>query len=239
MEPEDDNGEKMNIVQKYWWALGLCAIAIIAGGIVLTVHLLSGMHPSPHKPMEIQTVRLLPPPPPPMPPPPPPPPPQAPPPKPEMVEQAPVDDKVEKPKDDPKPEEPPAALAVDTAGNGPGDAFGLVGRPGGGSGNGSGGSGGIQRGGRWGWYASQVQATVEQALQKNSKTRSANARSTLRVWLDANARITRVTLDPPTGDPAVDEAIKNEALAGVKIPEAPPQDMPMPIVMRLTERRPN
>jgi len=119
--------------------------------------------------------------------------------------------------------------------------FGLVGRPGGnallwsGGGNGDGGGGGT----RWGWYAGQVQARVKDALQKNPHTRSAAFRVEVRIWPDTTGRVTRVQLVGSTGHSAVDAAIKEEVLTGLQFQEPPPADMPLPIVMRLTARRPN
>jgi hypothetical protein len=52
-------------------------------------------------------------------------------------------------------------------------------------------------------------------------------------------RIARAELAGSTGDPAVDAAIKNQVLTGLQLQEAPPSGMPLPIVMRITERRPN
>jgi len=37
----------------------------------------------------------------------------------------------------------------------------------------------------------------------------------------------------------VDDAIKNQVLTGLMLPEAPPTDMPMPIVLRVNAQRPN
>jgi hypothetical protein len=42
-----------------------------------------------------------------------------------------------------------------------------------------------------------------------------------------------------TGHPVVDAAIKEEVLTGLQLEEPPPADMPLPIVIRLTARRPN
>ena len=128
-------------------------------------------------------------------------------------------------------------------GEGAGDVFGLVGRPGGnallgsggGNGNGAGGAGGS----RWGWYAGQVQVRVEDALRKNPHTRSAAFRVDVRIWPDTTGRITRVQLAGSTGHPVVDAAIKEEVLTGLQLEEPPPADMPLPIVIRLTARRPN
>jgi protein TonB len=173
---------------------------------------------------------------PPMPPPPPPPKVQPPPPKEEkMVEQAPVaaeEKKVEAPK---PPEAAPAPLGTGIKGNGPGTS-GLGGSGEGGGVFGGGGSGG--GGSKWGFFASQVQSRVAQALRGNKATKSANLKVQVRIWADSTGRVTRAQLDGSTGDRSLDTALQNEVLTGLQLSGPPPAGMPMPIVMRLTGRRP-
>lgn len=77
------------------------------------------------------------------------------------------------------------------------------------------------------------------ALRQNDKTRDARLKLKVRIWSDANGRITRTELSGSSGDPAVDAAIKNDILTGLQLQEPPPADMPMPIVMQIDEQRPN
>src|SRR5262249_10355899 len=134
-----------------------------------------------------------------------------------------------------KPEAPPPDLGTGLKGDGPGNDFGL----GNGSGNnvigGNNGSGG----GKWGWYASQVQGRVADAMRQNSRTRGATMRVEVRIWPDRSGRVTRAQLVQSTGDAAMDNVIKNEVLTGLQLQEPPPAGMPMPIVLRLTAKRPN
>lgn len=138
-----------------------------------------------------------------------------------------------------KPEEAPApseqSMGTGIKGDGPADGFGLSG-----SGNGMtiGGGGGGRGGSRWGWYAGQVQTKIEEALRQNPRTRNASLRVVLRIWPDATGRIRRVELNGSTGDPSIDDLIKNDILIGFQFPEPPPADMRMPIVLRVTARRP-
>lgn len=250
MTYDDDNQEPQpSFLQRHRIAVGVGVVVVIGGIIYAVSGFVKGGSSSTRRAPDMVMVKLPPPPPPPPPKPLPPPPKQEQeqlkPEQPKMVEQAPINEPVDKP-DEPKPDAPPAAnpLAVDAVGTGPGDAFGLVGQPGargiggGGTGNGIGGKGG-GRGGKWGWYASQVQMQVEEAMRNNRKTRSADLRIELKLWPDLTGRIERVVLASSTGDAAVDEALKNEVLVGLKLKEAPPADMPLPINMRITARRPN
>jgi TonB family protein len=156
-----------------------------------------------------------------------------------MIEQAPVSEPEQKPDAAPKPEEPPAApLGTGIAGPGS-DALGLSGH-GNGGGYGPGGNGTGGRGGsRWGWYAGQVQNRIAEAIRNNRKTRNASMHVDVRIWPDNTGRITRATISGSTGDAAVDAALKNEVLTGLRLSEPPPEGMPTPIVIRLTARRPN
>ena len=93
---------------------------------------------------------------------------------------------------------------------------------------------------KWGWYASQVQARIGDAMRKNPRTRKASARIGVRIWADpSTGRVTRAALVSSTGDTAMDAAIRDEVLTGLQLDQPPPEGMPMPIVMRVTARRPN
>lgn len=153
--------------------------------------------------------------------------------EPEIKEEA----KVEEPKEAPadaNDEPPPGPLGLDQDAQGPGDQFNLVGRPGGRGLLGGGGGGS-----RWGWYASIVQQQIESALRANAKTRNVVMQVQIRLWADGSGRVTRVQLVSSTGDPEIDAAIRGEVLAGITLREPPPNDMPMPMVARITARRPS
>ena len=170
-------------------------------------------------------------PPPPAPPPPPPTPQLQP--KQEMMEQAPVDEQEAKP----EPQAAPApVIGTNVQGNGGPDAFGLGGNKTGGFLAGSGGKSG---GSRFGWYAAQVQQTLTEALHRNPLTRDADFVVKLRIWADATGRIERSKIAGSTGDPKIDQALTSEILSGRQLAEPPPSGMPMPIVLRFTDRRPN
>jgi periplasmic protein TonB len=194
--------------------------------------------PPPRQVREITIVNITPPPPPP-----PPPPQQMP--EQKMIEQPKMaepeikqDKPVEKPKDEPakdaKNDEPPGPLALDAKAVGPGDLFNLAGKPGG-SPYGGGGGGGS----RWGWYASIVQSQIETALRANSRTSKAVLQLQVRLWADGTGRINRVQLVSSTGDAELDQIIRDDVLGSLTLREPPPKDMPMPMVTRVTARRPS
>ncbi|MEO8206341.1 MAG: TonB C-terminal domain-containing protein [Chthoniobacterales bacterium] len=218
----------------------------VIGGVVVVLVITAGFFafsgkPSKRKSVSTSVAIMLPPPPPP--PPQPTPPPPEPPPQQEETKQ-PEFQAEEQPQSAPEPPAPePAAapMGTDIQGNGPADGFGLSGKGGGGliggTGNGNGNGNGNSK---WGWYAGQVQTRVVDALGKHRKTRSSNINGIkVRIWADTTGRITKVTLSGTTGDKAVDSAIQSEALANIQLQEAPPAGMPMPIVMRISAKRPH
>jgi type IV secretory pathway VirB10-like protein len=218
------------------YAAAFAVIAVLFGG---AIYLFVGQDdmPPPRQVRELTMVNIVPPPPPP------PPPPQMPEQKmieqPKMAEQEFREDKpVDKPKDEPvkdaKNDEPPGPLSLDAKAVGPGDLFNLGGKPGG-SPYGGGGGGGS----RWGWYASIVQSQIEAALRANGRTRNAVMQLQVRLWADGFGHVSRVQLVSSTGDAELDATIRNDVLGGLMLREPPPRDMPMPMVARVTARRPS
>ncbi len=228
-------GKERSSFQRYGIALALMAIIFGGAGYYLLGH---DDMPPPRQVRELTIVNILP-----SPPPPPPPPPQQMPEQ-KMVEQPKMaepefkeDKPLEKPKDEPikdaKNAEPPGPLSLDAKATGPGDLFNLGGKPGG---NPYGGGGG---GSRWGWYATIVTSQIEAAIRSNPKTRNMSAQIQVRLWADSSGRISRVILTPSTGSAEVDAALRNEVIGSLTLREPPPKDMPMPVVTRVTARRPS
>jgi len=217
-----DDRDDMTFLERHKLVLSVVALVVIGVGVYLLQSKFSKPGSSQHKGQEIVNVRLpasLPTPPPPAPTPPPPEIKQ----DEKMIEQAPVDDKED------KPDTPPEAPAVTTnlTGTGP-DPFGLKAGSGGSS---SLGSSSAQRS-KYGWYAAQVQGTVSEALRKDPRMRKAAFNMKVRIWPDITGRVSRAKLAATTNDPKLDEAI-TEALTGLQLKEPPPKDMPAPIVMRI------
>jgi TonB family protein len=210
--------------RKYGFLFGIGLVVLIVLGLILG-QIATGNHAPVSKMPEVVMVKPL------LPPTPPPPPPKVEPPKEvvqKMIEQAPMDKPEDKP-DDPKD----VAPALTTSLTGPGsDGFGVAAGH-----TGTGGTGGQTRGSQFGWYAGEVQRTIQEALSHNPVASHAQFVQKVRVWADASGRLIRMKIAGSTGDPSVDRAIE-ETLTGLQLPEPPPSDMPMPIVMRLTARRP-
>ncbi len=223
-------GERRSYL-RYGAALAVVAVLLGTGIYFLVGH---DDMPPPRQVRELTIVNIVPPPPPP------------PPQKmleqkmieqPKMAEQEFKEDKpLEKPKDEPvkdaKNNEPPGPLSLDAKATGPGDLFNLGGKLGG---NPYGGGGG---GSRFGWYASIVQSQIEAALRGNARTRNSVMQIRVRLWADGSGRISRVELSSSTGDAELDAIIRNQVLGSLMLREPPPKDMPMPMITRVTARRP-
>jgi TonB family protein len=108
------------------------------------------------------------------------------------------------------------------------------------AGKGGQGSIGGSRGSRtqFGWYAAPLQNLIQGILSRNGLTNKAKFENVVRIWVDGSGRVTRVKLNGTTGDTSVDQAIV-ETLNKLQLTQSPPAEMPMPIVMRLSARRPN
>jgi len=223
-------------------------LAVVAGGIHWIATNREG--PPPRKVMQYTMVNVQPQAPKPAPPPPP----QVTPPK--VEEQVQMDRVTLKASDIPPPDAPPpnpgsgpaaGPLALAGEATGPGDSFNLAGNPGGrgllsggGLGDGTGGGDGLggasSPGARFGWYYAKIAAEIEEAFRHHKAVTAASTRVELRVWADPAGRITHVELVRSTGDRRLDEAI--QSVVGLRLAEPPPPDIPMPMVARLTARRP-
>ena len=224
MNSHDDYDEKADLtfMERHKVVLSIVAVTIIAAGVFALQNKFSSKGGASHK-VEMVSIRL--------------PAPVATPPPPvqemkqeKMVMQDQVDDNVEKPKD----EAPPTPqISTGIKGNGPDDGFGV------GGGKGSGFIGGNSRKqGKWDWYAAMVQTSVADMLRRSPQIRTAALNLTVRVWSDPSGRVTRAKLMETSSDPKMDQAIQ-DALTGVQLKEPPPAGMPLPIVMKITAKRPN
>jgi len=210
-------------------------LALIVGGIWQVSRHSGGSHHVTAVEDKVEIQLSLPPPPPPQVLPPPPKVEQPPPDDEEMVLQEPVADDEQRP-DDPSPE-PPPGLDLGPGvpgGNGPSTGSG------GGRGSSVGGSGRRGSGSKFGWYAAIIQSGIRDALARNPETRSSVFPSlVVKIWANANGKIVRAKLIDSTGKPALDQAIENQVLSSLQLPQGPPEGMPMPINLRIRASNPS
>jgi periplasmic protein TonB len=158
------------------------------------------------------------------------PPPPPPPPKVEEKPPEPVKEevKVNEPPPEKNDQEPPPGkdLGVDADGGAGGDGFGLIGRKGGRD---------LLDSGGFGWYGNQVKAGIYDALMGDECTRKARYSVVIKVWVVSSGKVQRVELEGSSGNPEVDTCI-TRALPGVHVADAPPEDLPQPIRIRVAAR---
>jgi protein TonB len=201
--------------------LSVAAIAIVIVGLVLVLRnfLAKPVQPQKQVATEIRIVRPPPPPPEVKPPPPPPP-----------------EEKVDLPEPQPTPiddsNEPPPGeqLGVDATGTGGGDAFGLVGRPGGRDLLATGG------GGAFTFYASLVKNEILDSLGNEPRARKGSYSVNVRLWVRRDGTVERAELMGTSGNAERDEAIRSALSRMSKISQAPPVEMPQPISLRIVSR---
>jgi hypothetical protein len=131
------------------------------------------------------------------------------------------------------PEEPPA-LGTNNTGSGPSDSFALGAYKPGGIGN-SRTIGGPPRkaGTPFGSYAAQVQSRIADAMRKSDRTRLARFSNVqAQIWVDSAGRIERAKVLGSNESPS------DQDLIGLQLTSPSPDDMPMPIVLRLNARKP-
>lgn len=196
---------------------GVALLALFAWGVK---SLLSGKSDRPRKP---PTVTLLPD----KPPPPPPPPKEEK--KPDAPKEQPKEARVEQPKEQAQNE--PLKMEG-AAGDGPGAfAAGSVGR------DYVGGTvGGNIGGAQQSVYASRLQRHLQEELNRNRKLRESDYRVMVRVWLRKDGSVERVELAQTTANTELDQLLRNTLLQVSAMREAPPDNMPQPIRIRVTAR---
>ena len=197
--------------------LGLSLIGLIGWGIK------SLMGGKSDKPRKAPVVTLLPD----KPPPPPPPPKEEK--KPEPKEEK-KDVKIEQPKEAPQPAQNEPLKMEGAAGDGE-SAFGAgtVGRE---YTGGTVGATGMQQG----LYAGRLQRHLQDQLSRNRKLKESDYRVSLRVWLRRDGSVEKAELAQSTGNEALDELLKETLLQVTAMREAPPENMPQPIRIRITAR---
>jgi periplasmic protein TonB len=202
------------------WMVGTVAMLVTLGG---GAYMVSGLLKSKVAPSKqvVQEVRLIRPPPPPPDQPPPPPPPE---------EQVDVHEPV--PQEEPTPsEEPPPGngLNLDAEGSGAGDGFNLGSKPGGRDLLASGGS-------ALSWYGGLIKGAILDRLSNEKKVRSGTYTIVVRVWVGPDGKIEKATLAGSSGDRERDRVIEAALSEPARLSQAPPANMPQPIVLRIDSR---
>ncbi len=207
------------------WPAALLVAAAVLWLIYMFLFAPQSDEPLP-KPQQVTVVRL--------PPPPPPKPPEKPPEPPKIKEEVKLDPP--KPVDAPKPAEqaeapPPGPLGVDAQGTGPGDGFGLAGRPGGRdiTLGGSGGGGLSQT-----LFANGVARHIAQELARLGSLRNVEYRVDLRVWLSRDGRVERYEIARSSGDADVDRMIDDGLARIAALRQPPPEGLAQPLRIRVT-----
>ncbi len=197
---------------------GAAIIAIITWGIM---SLMGGKSGKPRKP---PVVTLLPD----KPPPPPPPPKEEK--KPEPPKENPKDVKMEPPKEALQAAQNEPLKMEGAAGDGD-SAFGsgTVGREY--TGGNIGATGAVQ-----GMYAGRLQRHLQEQLSRNRKLKESDYRVTVRVWLRRDGSVEKADLAQSTGNTTLDELLREALLQVAAMREAPPENMPQPIRIRVTAR---
>jgi protein TonB len=163
-----------------------------------------------------------------------------PPPKPEIKPPDPPKMKEEVKIEQPKPEEapkpdnaPPAAgpLGLDAQGTGPGDGFGLAGRPGGHDitlGDGGGNRLGLTV------FGTSTARHIAQELARDPRLKASSYQIEVRVWLGADGRFEREELVRGTGNRELDDLIRDGLRQVSALQQALPPNLPQPLRIRVT-----
>ena len=209
---------------KWGWAVaGVLALLALGYG----VYSLMSSKPGPKKP-PVTTIKILPDTPPP-------PPPPKEPPK-EQPKEQPKEIKVEQPKPVEAPPAPQNLKMEGDAGDAP-SAFG-AGKV---TSDYNGGDVGTKIGGSkslaaYAWYTGKIKASIEAAIAEQKELAKEQYKIVVELWLARDGQVDRIELVTGSGDQKKDELLR-QALHSIKrIAEAPPEDMPQPVKLRISAK---
>lgn len=223
-----DAPEKESVV-RVWLvriALALAAVLLLVGLGMVLKSMLSGKV-SGKKP--VTTIKLMP-----DTPPPPPPPPKEPPK--EQPKDQPREIKMEQPKQE-APQPPAEALKMEgAAGDGPSPfAAGTVNNEYKGGDVATKIGGGASRH-QFDWFTGMIKSRIEDALAKDPQLAKGKYKVVVHVWIKPDGKLDRFELAGSSGNSVTDERIKTALDQMQPSSEAPPEDMPQPIKLRITAR---
>jgi protein TonB len=194
---------------------GIVLLGLLVWGVKT---LLGGKSDRPRKP---PTITLMPD----KPPPPPPPPKEEK--KPEPPKEDPKQVRMDQPKDAPPAQNEPLKMEGAAGEGGSPFAAGSVGKDY---------VGGSIGGAQQSVYASRLQRHLQEELNRNRKLRESDYRVTLRVWLRKDGSVEKADLAQSTGNTTLDQLLRDTLLQVSAMREAPPDNMPQPIRIRVTAR---
>jgi len=152
--------------------------------------------------------------------------PPPPPPPPEKEEEPIAQDQ---PTPDQTADSPDQQLGLDADASAGGDAFGLAARKGGADLVGTGTA-------IFGRYTALVKEAIQDTLADDDAVRHGNYSAIVRVWLANDGSVERAVLVQGTGKRDVDKAIEQALLHVHRVAEAPPLEMPQPIVLKVVSK---
>ncbi len=201
---------------------GFLMIGGVGAALLSFVDSLGGVSAPPPPP--IQQISLVQPPPPP-------PPPKIEEPPPEQIEEIETPEEPEPLADEAMDADEPMPgdeLGLDADGTAGSDGFGLKAK--------KGGRGLIGGGDRFKWYAGLLQKDVQSALAGVTEIRKGKYSAVVRIWVGDDGRIEDSEIVRGTGDAELDSELARVLASGVTISNAPPEDLPQPVKLRITSR---
>ena len=153
-------------------------------------------------------------------------PPPPPPPPPDKVEEPLPQDQ---PTPDQTPDSPSQQLGIDADASAGSDAFGLAARRGGADLVGTGTA-------IFGRYTALVKETIQDALADEDAVRHGNYVATVRVWIARDGTVERAELVQGSGKRDLDKAIEQALKRVRRVGEAPPLEMPQPILLKIVSK---
>ena len=223
--------KKRNSGKLIWTASAAIAVVLISGGVLVAKILISDDEGKRRQAIQMVTL-IKPPPPPPI---------REKPPEPEIKKQEIVEDKKEEVEEEESKEAddaPPGdQLGLDADGAAGSDAFGLVGKKGGRALLGGDGNADLLR--KYAWYMAVIQEElrrkVKKHLDENGGIPKGKLEAIVRIVMNDVGGIVDFAIVGSSGDHGMDEAVK-EALASARIHEAPPEDMPRAMKIRIASQ---
>lgn len=200
-------------------AIVLAGLLLLLGIGLVVQNLLAGKV-SARKP--VTSIRILP-----DTPPPPPPPPKEPP------KEQPREVKIEQPKPQESPQPPGEVLKMEGAAGDGDSPFAAGAVTSDYQGEKIGGTKGMAA---YAWYTDQIKKRIEEALAAQKGLANVQYRIVVHIWLARNGRVERAELQGSSGDATTDRLIRQALSETGSIAEAPPDDMPLPVKLRVTSR---